>query len=101
MRLGSEGRRDSFWPHPEPKPKWGGAKGGVGEGVSRRRVDSSPMVTLLHVKRPLETPFLAPRHLDPKSPGGKNLPIGCRNPRFGPTICYQMRSELENGPTQT
>ena len=90
---GARGERDSFLAHPEPNPKSGGAKSGVGGGVSRRRMDSSPMVTWLHVEYHQETPFLAPGTSIRSHPVGFNLPISCRNPRFRPTICYQMRPE--------
>ena len=97
---GSGRGRDSFLATREPNPKWGVAKDGVGGGVSSGDVRRPPMVTF-HVEHGhQETPFPTTQHLDPKSPGGKNLPISCRNPSFQPTICYQMRSELENGPAQ-
>ena len=44
-RMRGAGGRDSFSGFGDPNPKRGGAKDGVGEGVSRRRMDSSPMAT--------------------------------------------------------
>ena len=92
--------RDSLLATREPNPKSPPSRNSRGEGVSRRRVDSSPMVTF-HVEHRTKRLLFRPPGTSIRShPVGFNLPISCRNPRFRPTICYQMRPEPRNGPAQ-